>query len=67
MSQEGTPLEPPSCEEELSDYRILLSCMRRRLEARAMTEALDLVDQLDDAISRGISTERPRPRLRIVK
>jgi hypothetical protein len=67
MSQEGTAPEPSSSEEELSDYREVLSCMRRRFEARGMFDAMDLVEQLDDAISQAITDRRPRPMLRIVK
>jgi len=67
MSQEGTALDVSSHEEDLSDYLELLACMRRRFEARGMFDAMDLVEQLNDTISRAIAAERPRPMLRIVK
>jgi len=67
MSQEGTALDSSSGEEEISDYRVVLSCMRKRFEAHGMFDAMDLVEQLDDAISQAITERRPRSILRIVK
>jgi len=67
MCQEGTALDFSSSEEEISDYRVVLSCMRKRFEAHGMHDAADLVEQLDDAISQAIANRRPRPLLRIVK
>lgn len=67
MSQEGTALDSSACEEEISDYRVVLSCMRKRFETHGMFDAADLVEQLDNAISQAIANRRPRPLLRIVK
>jgi hypothetical protein len=41
--------------------------MRKRFETHGMFDAVDLVQQLDDAISQAIANRRPRPLLRIVK
>jgi hypothetical protein len=41
-------------EEELSDYRVLLSCMRKRLEGYGMTDALERLERLDAAIFQAI-------------
>ena len=40
--------------EELSDYRILLGCIRRRLKIHGLTEALDSLERLDRAILQAI-------------
>ena len=40
--------------EELSDYRILLACIRRRLKTHGLTEALDNLERLDRAILQAI-------------
>ena len=66
MSQQNNALETLSTEEELSDYRLFLSCMRKRFEAYGMLEALDRLDKLDTALSREIADRRPRVSLRIV-
>lgn len=67
MSQEGTALDSSSSKEEISDYRVVLSCMRKRFEAYGMLDAMDLVEQLDDAIAQAVADRRPQPILRIVK
>ncbi|HWA02832.1 MAG TPA: hypothetical protein VG819_04810 [Rhizomicrobium sp.] len=53
MSRKNKAAEPKP-DEDLSDYRILLSCMRKRLEGYGMMEALDRLEQLDDAILEAI-------------
>lgn len=53
-------------EEELSDYRVVLSCIRKRLERYGMTEALERLERLDDAIVRAMTDRdvvRPASRL----
>ncbi len=49
-------------EEELSDYRVVLSCMRRRLEGYGMTDALRRLEMLDDAILEAIRQKQSAPR-----
>jgi hypothetical protein len=46
--------KPPETGEELSDYRILLSCMRKRFVGYGMLEALERLERLDDAILEAI-------------
>ena len=41
-------------EEELSDYRVLLACMRKRLENYGMADALERLEQLDNALLQAI-------------
>jgi hypothetical protein len=41
-------------DEELSDYRVVLDCIRKRLERYGMTEALERLERLDDAIVQAI-------------
>ena len=50
-----------SSEDELSDYRVLLSCMRKRLERYGMFEALDRLERLDDAIAEAICSRQSMP------
>lgn len=45
--------------EELSDYREVLDCMRRRLEKYGMIEALEPLERLDDALLRAIIERLP--------
>lgn len=45
--------------EELSDYREVLDCMRRRLEKYGMVEALEPLERLDDALLRAIVERLP--------
>lgn len=66
MSQQNNALEVITTEEELSDYRLVLTCMRKRFEAYGMLEALDRLEKLDATLSREITDRRPRPSLRIV-
>ncbi|HTT99507.1 MAG TPA: hypothetical protein VMF58_15775 [Rhizomicrobium sp.] len=66
MSQQNTAQEMITTEEELSDYLLVLTCMRKRFEAHAMLEALDRLEKLETAISRAIVDRRPPPTLRIV-
>jgi len=46
-------------EEELSDYRILLGCMRKRLENYGMADALERLEQLDNALLQAIVENQP--------
>jgi hypothetical protein len=48
-------------EDELSDYRIWLSCIRERLVDLGMPEALELLERLDDAILQAIIDRVPPP------
>jgi hypothetical protein len=66
MSQQNNVQETITSEEELSDYRLVLTCMRKRFETYGMLEALDRLEKLDGAISQAITDRRPRPSLRIV-
>jgi hypothetical protein len=60
-----TTVLPPESgnEEELSDYRVLLACMRKRLEGYGMADALERLEELDnallEAIIEGAPFERP--------
>ncbi len=47
--------------EELSDYRVVLSCIRKRLERYGMTDALERLKRLDDALHQAIIDRGPRP------
>lgn len=48
-------------EEELSDYRVVLSCIRKRLARYGMTEALERLERLDDAIVKAIMDRGIQP------
>jgi hypothetical protein len=48
-------------EEELSDYRVVLSCMRKRLRECGMTLALQRLDELDRALQEAIAEGRMAP------
>ncbi len=50
-------------EEELSDYRVLLACMRRRLEGYGMANALQRLEELDNALLQAIVENHPIERL----
>jgi hypothetical protein len=53
--QRSTELPPDSGnEEELSDYRVLLACIRKRLEGYGMAEALERLEELDNALVEAI-------------
>jgi hypothetical protein len=55
-----TELPPESGnEDELSDYRVLLSCMRKRLEGYGMADALQRLEELDNALLEAIIEGRP--------
>ena len=55
-----TTLSPESGnEEELSDYRVLLACMRKRLENYGMADALARLEQLDNALLQAIVENQP--------
>jgi hypothetical protein len=41
-------------EEELSDYRILLGCIRKRLKTRGLADAVESLERLDHAILEAI-------------
>ena len=53
-------------EEELSDYRVVLSCIRKRLARYGMTEALERLERLDDAIVKAIVDRGMRPISRLL-
>jgi hypothetical protein len=46
-------------EEELSDYRVLLACMRKRLEGYGMADALERLEQRDNALLQAIVENQP--------
>ena len=48
--------------EELADYRVLLGCIRKRLESYGMIDALQSLEQLDYAILRAIVEQEPEGR-----
>ena len=48
--------------DELSDYRILLACLRKRLESYGMMDALRSLEQLDNAILQAIVEQEPEAR-----
>jgi hypothetical protein len=55
------PLESGN-EEELSDYRVLLACMRKRLEGYGMADALERLEELDNALLVAIVEGQPLER-----
>lgn len=54
MARKAKTCEPQVTGDDLSDYRVLLSCMRKRFEGYGMLEALDRLERLDDAILEAI-------------
>ncbi len=48
--------------EELSDYRVLLACIRKRLKSYGMIDALQSLEQLDHAILQAIVEQEPGSR-----
>jgi hypothetical protein len=44
----------PMDDEELSDYRILLGCIRKRLKTRGLADAVESLERLDHAILEAI-------------
>lgn len=52
---------PPDREDELSDYRIVLSCIRDRLVSFGLIDALERLERLDDAILQAIIDRVPPP------
>ena len=48
----GVPMSDDA--EELSDYRILLACIGRRLKTYGLTEAVENLERIDHAIQRAI-------------
>ncbi len=48
--------------EELSDYRVLLACIRKRLESYGLIDALQSLEQLDHAILQAIVEQEPEGR-----
>ncbi|HVZ90396.1 MAG TPA: hypothetical protein VG843_02005 [Rhizomicrobium sp.] len=54
MSQFGKNLRSDDKRENLSDYRVLLSCMRDRFVSYGLVDALERLERLDDAILRAI-------------
>jgi len=48
-------------DEELADYREVLSCIGRRLERYGLTEALERLESLDHAILQAIMDRVPGP------
>ena len=55
-----------SSEEELSDYRIVLSCMRRRFEGYGLLDVLERLEKLDAAIFQAILDGLPPPSERTI-
>jgi len=53
-------------EEELSDYRVVLSCIRKRLARYGMTEAMERLERLDDAIVQAIMDRAMRSASRLL-
>jgi hypothetical protein len=45
-----TAVGGPMDDEELSDYRILLGCIRKRLKTRGLADAVESLERLDHAI-----------------
>ena len=60
MSQAGKDSRSNDNREDLSDYRVLLSCMRSRFVRYGLIDALERLERLDDAILRAI-VEREFP------
>lgn len=61
MSNKDIALGTATSEEELSDYRTVLSCMRRRFEGYGLLEALEKLEKLDAAIFQAILDGLPPP------
>jgi len=51
-------------DEELSDYRVVLSCIRKRLERYGMVEALESLERLDTQLLQAIVDRLPPPERR---
>ena len=66
MSSKDMALGTATSEEELSDYRTVLSCMRRRFEGYGMLEALDRLEKLDAAIFQAILDGLPPQQFRTI-
>jgi hypothetical protein len=58
MSQTSNLQPDASSEEELTDYRVLLACMRKRLEGYGMADALERLEELDNALLVAIAEGR---------
>lgn len=54
MSYIGNDLRCDDKREDLSDYRVLLSCMRDRFVSYGLIDALERLERLDDAILKAI-------------
>jgi hypothetical protein len=63
MSRSTTLSPEGGNEEELSDYRILLACIRKRLEGYGMAKALQRLEALDNALLQAIIENQPIERL----
>jgi hypothetical protein len=61
MSKNADALDTATSEEELGDYRLVLSCMRKRFEGYGMLEALERLERLDAAIFDAILDRLPLP------
>ncbi len=61
MSKNIGALDVATGEEELGDYRLVLSCMRKRFEGYGMLEALERLEKLDAAIFQAILDRLPPP------
>jgi hypothetical protein len=59
MSKNIGALDVATGEEELGDYRLVLSCMRKRFEGDGMLEALERLEKLDAAIFQAILDRLP--------
>ncbi|HVU20482.1 MAG TPA: hypothetical protein VHE09_07090 [Rhizomicrobium sp.] len=66
MPRKDNALDTISTEDELSDYRTVLSCMRKRFEGYGMFDALETLEKLDAAIFQAILDGLPPPRLRTI-
>jgi hypothetical protein len=66
MSSKDIALGTTSSEEELSDYRTVLSCMRKRFEGYGMLDALERLERLDAAIFQAILDGLPPPDFRTI-
>ena len=66
MSGKEIASDTNTSEEELTDYRVVLSCMRRRFEGYGMLDALERLEKLDAAIFQAILDRLPPLSLRSI-
>lgn len=53
-------------DEELADYRVVLSCIRKRLERYGMLEAVESLKRLDHQLLQAIVDHPPPPDRRAI-